>query len=185
MAVETALVLPLLLGVGLVGVDMQRIHAERIRLENAAGVLAVNLSAQRMLTAPGLNALAELAMQGHEDAQHLILMNVRESGRVAWVLQRGGAQGLCAIPAAGGSYTGPLPEAPRAEADSDDAASPLSMIVVTACRDARAIPVWGGLSMPDTLRTTTVFRAAGRAIRLDDTLQAESRANALAHPDLE
>lgn len=89
LAVEAAIVLPILLGVGMIGADMQRIHSERIRVENAAGAMALNLAAQPALTSAGVDALAELAMQGHAEMQQLIILNVLQSGRITWALERG------------------------------------------------------------------------------------------------
>ena len=183
LAVETALVLPILLGIGLIGSDMMRIHVERIRIENAAGTMALNLAAQPELTAAGLDALAEAAMQGHSDHQQLIILNVRQSGRIAWALQRGGASSLCKALAKGGLYSGSLPEQRPSEEGQDGDAdnSTLSMIVVRACRDTRDIALSGGLTLPSVLDTTSIFRATSTEITLDDTLQAESKASGLAY----
>ncbi len=180
-AVETALALPILLGVGLLGSDMQRIHTERIRLENAAGSMALTIAAQPQLSVAGLDALAAAAMQGHSDAQQLIVMSVRPSGRVDWLLQRGGADGLCPAPASGGVYAGALPEDPPEQADEDTAT--LSMVVVLACRDTRAVALSGALPMPDLLQTASIFRATAQNIELDEVLQAESDASGLAYSE--
>ena len=180
-AVEAALALPVLIGVGLIGSDMQRLHTERIRVENAAGVLAVNVANQQHLTSAGVDALALLAMQGHERAQQITILNVRQSGRVAWALQRGGAQDLCDPPAEGGIYNGELPVDPPP--NSSDAAvdnSRMSLIVVQACRDTTDILLSGGIVMPGVLQTQTMFRAVAPIITLDDILTTESRASGLA-----
>jgi hypothetical protein len=99
LAVEAAIALPLLIAVGLIGSDMQRIHTERIRLENASGSMALNIAMQPELSRAGIDALASVAMQGHEQFQHLIVLQVLQSGRISWALQRGGAQQLCEPPA--------------------------------------------------------------------------------------
>ncbi len=180
-AVEAAIALPILIGVGLLGTDLQRIHAERIRLENAAGAMAINLAAQTSLTSAGVDALAEAAMQGHEDMQHMIVLNVLQSGRVAWALQRGEALGLCDASAQGGRYSGTLPEdPPEGMNPNGEDTSTLSLIVVKACRDTSDIVLSGGLVMPGVLKTTTVFRAARKTVALDATLQLESDASGLA-----
>lgn len=183
LAVEAAIALPILLGVGMIGADMQRIHSERIRVENASGAMALNLAAQPALTAGGLDALAEVAMQGHAGVQQLIVLNVLQSGRIAWAVQRGGARDLCTAPASGGQYTGSLPEDPPDTGESNVDHSTMSMIVVKACRDTTDIPLWGGLMMPDVLETTGIFRATYRTIKLDETLRAESATSGLAYPE--
>lgn len=183
LAVEAALALPILLGVGMIGADMQRIHSERIRVENAAGAMALNLAAQPELTAGGIDALAEVAMQGHADMQQLIVLNVLQSGRIAWAVQRGGARDLCTAPASGGQYTGALPEDPPDTGESNVDNSTMSMIVVKACRDTADVASWGGLVLPAVLETTGIFRATSRTIKLDETLRAESAATGLAYSE--
>lgn len=183
-AVETALVIPMLIGVGVLGADIQRVQTERIRLENAAGAMALNLAAQEELSAAGLKALSAVAMQGYEASQQLIILNVSQSGRVNWALQRGGASDLCDAQAMQGLYTGTLPEEPPEDSDggndSSDA-STLSMLVVRACRDTEEILLTSGLTMPSTLDTTAIYRARTAKITLDETLQNESDASGLAY----
>lgn len=186
LAVEAALALPILIAAGLIGSDMQRIHTERIRLENAAATMALNLAAQPELSAAGLDALAEAAMQGHEQNQQLIVLDVLQSGRIAWALQRGGDTGLCEAPAAGGHYSDELPESLPEDArdeDEDGDASGLAMIVVVACRATADVALSGALVMPELLRTTSLYRATHKTITLDTTLQAESDASGLAYSE--
>ncbi|MEN4922836.1 hypothetical protein ABE485_29475 [Achromobacter spanius] len=183
LAVEAAIALPILLGVGMIGADMQRIHSERIRVENSAGAMALNLAAQPALTAGGVDALAQVAMQGHEDMQQLIILNVLQSGRIAWAVERGGARSLCEPPASGGRYTGALPEDPPDTGESNTDNSTMSMIVVKACRDTADISLWAGMPLPEVLETTGIFRATSRTITLDETLRAESAATGLAYSE--
>lgn len=183
LAVEMALALPVLIAAGVIGSDMQRIHSERLRLENAASAMALNLAAQPELSVAGLDALAEAAMQGHEQNQHLIVLNVLQSGRIAWALQRGGDTSLCEAPAAGGRYRDALPEQTPdggRDDDEDGDASTLSMVVVMACRATTDVALSGALLMPEVLRTRSVYRASRKTITLDATLQAESKASGLA-----
>lgn len=183
-AVETALALPILIGVGVLGADMQRIQTERIRLENAAGTMALNLAAQPTLSAAGLDALSDTAMQGHASTQQLIILNVRQSGRVNWALLRGGARELCEAQVIQGLYTGTLPERPP-EQEEDEAgngdASELALMVVRACRDTEEILLTSELVMPYTLDTTAIYRTTATSIVLDDALQTESDASGLAY----
>jgi len=183
LAVETALAMPVLLGVGLLGADVHFINMERTRLENAAGAAALNLAAQPKLTAAGLDALIATVLKGHDEQQQIVVMNVLQSGRVEWALQRGGAGELCEPPSVATRYTGELPEDPpeSEDASADDDGSRLSLVVVQACRSTSDITLSGGLVMPDVLETTSVFRATAATITLDDELQAESDASGLAY----
>lgn len=182
-AVETALALPILISVGLLGADLQRIQTERIRLENAAGAMALNLAAQPTLSAAGLAALGAAAMQGHEAGQQLIVLHVRPSGRINWALQRGGARDLCDALSLQGQYAGTLPERPAEDATASSDSSERSMVVVRACRSTDEILLTSGLAMPSTLDTTAIYRSTAADIELDDTLQAESDASGLAYQE--
>lgn len=177
-AVEAALTVILLIGVALIASDMHRIGIERTRLENAASSAALNIAAQPTLTKPGLDGLVEIVMQGHSEYQHLVIMNVMQSGRINWLLERGGAPGLCEPPSDGVSYTGELPEdAPEGgEGESaDDDGSTTSMIVVQACRSTEDIFAHGGLSFPEVLRVESIYRVSARKVALDEELQNENQ----------
>lgn len=188
-AVETALAIPIMTGAGLIGSDMHRIHTERIRLENATGAMGLTLSAQPLLTKPGLDALAEIAMQDHEGAQHLLVLLVNQSSEVIWALQRGGAENLCAAPVKEGRYTGSLPEdetsASSSANSSNSTVETRTMIVVQACRDTTDITLSGGLVLPEVLKTTSVYRAVRTTITLDQPLQKESTASGLVYTESE
>lgn len=183
MAVETALALPILLGVGLIGSDMHRIGLERTRLENTAGSVAINLAAQRTLTATGLDALIDTTLKGHAEHQQVIVLHVRQSGRIEWALQRGGAEDLCEPASDGANYTGTLPEDPPDDegGNGSDDGSRLSLIVVQACRDTSNILLSGGLVLPRVLEAVGVFRTTATTITLDEELQEQSRASGLAY----
>lgn len=182
-AVEAALTLPILISVGVMAADIQRIQTERIRLENAAGLMALNLAAQPELSAAGLEALSAVAMQGHEASQQLIILSVRQSGRINWALQRGGASDLCEPQAMQGLYSGDLPEDPPASSAGGSDTSALSMLVVRVCRNTEEILLTSGLAMPATLDTTAIFPARSSEIPLDKKLQDESDASGLAYSE--
>lgn len=182
---EAALALPILIAIGLIGTDMQRIHVERIRLENASAAMALNLAVQPELSVAGVDALAEAAMQGYSESQHLVILQVQQSGRISWALQRGGAQQLCQPPAAAGEYTDELPEdlpeqPADAAADTEQDASTMSYIVVMACRDTSQIVLSRGLIMPAQLQNISVYRSISQNILLDEILQDESDKSGLA-----
>lgn len=184
-AIEAALVLPLLLGIGLVGSDMQRIGIERAQLEQAAGTAAITLAAQTVLTEPGLQALTDVLTQGRPDSYQVTVMNVMQSGRVNWALLRGNGGNLCESLSDGLNYTGTLPEDPPTESDTPQTEvdpSTLSMVVVQVCRNTRDITLAGGLVLPGTVRAQALNRVVPLKITLDKILQAESEANGLAAP---
>lgn len=177
-AVEAALALTLLFTVGFIASDMHRIDIERSRLEGTASSAALNISAQSKLTKPGLDALADVVMQGHIDDQQMIIMNVLQSGRIFWSLERGGASDLCEAESDGVYYTGQLPiDAEKMEeaAESEEDASTFSLIVVRACRRTTDITSYGGITMPDVLQVDSVYRASSRKITLDEELQEENQ----------
>lgn len=182
-AVEAALGIALLTGVFILAADMARIGIERARLENAAGSAALNIATQTKLTQAGLDALAKVAMQGYEDQQELVILNVLQSGRIQWGVRRGSDQGICPELSAGGVYNGTLPEDPpttsSTSASSTDA-STMSLIVVEACRDTRNVAL-STLSMPSPLSVRSAFRATSSVVSLDDALQSESDATGLSY----
>ena len=178
-AVEAALMLSMLLGVGFLAADMHRVSIERTRLEGTASSAALNISAQPMLTKHGLDALSDVIMQGHTEMQQMIIMNVLQSGRINWSLTRGGATDLCEADSEGGYYNGELPEDPPEEETENEGAgeSPdtVSFVVVQACRSTADISSYGGIVIPQILRVDSVYRANARKIDLDEQLQEENQ----------
>ena len=187
LAIEAALMLPLLIGIGVLGADMQRVHTERIRLEKAAGALGVNVAAQPALTKPGLDRLAAITMQGHEEAQQITVMYIEPNGQVRWAVQRGGAANLCAAPIKAGIYSGTWPGEKRPDGRTDDteAARPEAItrgqIAVQACRDTAAIQLSSGLVLPAVIETQAIYPAFKSAVLFDKDLLLESRSTGLAY----
>lgn len=185
-AVEAALALPILLGIGFIGADMHRVGIERARIEQQSGIAAVTLAAQSRLTREGLDALADVLMQGHPERYQIEAINVQASGVINWSLRRGAGGDLCPALGNGRTYNGPLPEDPpeaagggaQPDADPAGAGSPLSMVLVQVCRSTRDITLTGGLVLPDPLRVRSVNRTRVPEIGLDSALQDESRSNA-------
>ncbi|THF67245.1 hypothetical protein E6C76_02380 [Pseudothauera nasutitermitis] len=181
-AVEAALLLPMLLGIGLVGTDMHRVGIERAQIEQAAGSAAITLAAQSQLTEAGLQGLIDVLTLGRPQNYQVEIMNVMQSGRVNWGFERGEAGELCASMSNGRDYLGELPEDPPEEdGDSgDDDASTLSMVVVQVCRKSSDLALTGGVVLPDTLGVRVIYRAVALKIALDEALQEESQANGLS-----
>ncbi len=177
-AVETALTLTLLFTVGFLAGDMHRIGIERSRLEATASSVALNITAQSGLTQAGLDSLTDIAMQGHTDEQQIIMLNVLQSGRINWQLERGGASDLCEAEAEDGYYTGDLPIDPsdmKEAASSEEDSSEFSLIVVKACRSTESIKSYGGIGMPQVLQVRSIYRANAQEISLDDALEEENQ----------
>lgn len=183
-AVETALLLPLMLGVAFVATDLQRLSAERAQLEQSAGSAAITIAAQQRLTKPGVDALVDLVTLGRPAQYQVVIMAVRQSRRIAWGLQRGDGP-ACDSLSDGTNYTGPLPQelrpAPGANGAQADN-STVTLVVVQACRTTRGIRSHGGVWLPDRLQTRAVNRAVAEAIALDEPLTLESLASGLAQP---
>lgn len=177
-AVETALMLIVLFAIWLIASDMYRIGIERTRLEGTATNMAINASVQSELTKPGLDILAEIAMQGHEGQQQIIILNVMRSGRVNWMLSRGDATDLCEAEVEDKLYTGTLPEDPTAEEvyDPDEPEDPskASFVIVRACRSTEDIKSYGGIIIPTVIQVDSVYRATAREITIDEDLEEEN-----------
>ncbi len=171
-AVEAAIMLLVLFAVASIASDMHRISIERTRIESTANSMALNISAQNKLTRRGLDALAEVAMQGHEEDQQIVILNVKQSGIIAWQLERGEEADLCEVEKDGDHYGGDLPE--DVVEDSDEDPETFSMVVVLACRGTKNIRSFGGISMPDVVQVQSVYRATSRVIALDKELQEEN-----------
>jgi uncharacterized membrane protein len=181
-AVEAALGLPVLLGVGLIGADMHRVGIERAQIEQAAGSAAITLAAQSRLTAAGLQGLVDVLTLGRPQNYQVTVMNVSQSGRVNWGFRRGEAGELCESMSDGRDYLGELPEdSPEEDSGSGgEDAGTLSMVVVQVCRGSADIALSGGIVLPGVLGVRVINRAVAREIELDEALREESEANGLS-----
>lgn len=181
-AVEAALGLPIMIGIGLIGADMHRVGIERAQIEQAAGSAAITLAAQSQLTEAGLQGLVDVLTLGRPQDYQVVILNVLQSGRVNWGFQRGEAGELCESQSDGRDYLGDLPEDPPEDSgsSSDDDGSTLSMVIVQVCRSSTDITLSGGIVLPDVLGARVIYRAAVQTIELDDALQEESEANGLS-----
>lgn len=181
-AVETALLLPLMLGVAFVTTDLQRLAGERAQLEQSAGSAAITIAAQQRLTKAGVDALVELVTLGRPEQYQVVIMSVRQSRRIAWALRRGSGA-TCDVLSDGKDYTGALPQELRTDAANPDVDnSTVTLVVVQACRNTRDIAMHGGGWLPSRLQTRAVNRALAEAIALDEPLTLESLATGLAQP---
>lgn len=184
LAVEVALLMSLLFGVGVVGSDMYRVGVTRAELEQRNGSLTLTLAMQQEITESGLQALAAVGTQDAPTRYQLLILNVLQSGKVNWGFKRGAGGALCDLPVSEGLYTGELPEAmPAEQGDGSDDASTFSYIVVHSCRSTGDITLAGGVSLPEVLQVRTVQRAITLKPTLDESLTNENKATGLAYSE--
>ncbi|MET0264312.1 MAG: hypothetical protein ABW202_01755 [Duganella sp.] len=196
-AVETALLLPMMIGIAMLATDIQRLSRERAHIEQGAGGAALTLSTQPRLTRAGVDALVDLVTMGNPGPYQVVMLSVRKSGRIEWGLRRGDGAACPAI-SDGRDYLGELPETPEdddangsgngaeagtgpaddGQADADPAAT--SLLVVQVCRTTADITSYSAMWMPEQLQALSVNRVLGGTIDLDQPLTLESRASGLA-----
>lgn len=177
-AVETALLLPIILAGGLLCVDLFKVGIERTRMEQLAGSAAITLSVQQKLGKAGLDGLYDTLfhVEGLKDVRgrhQMVVSNVTmPSRRIWWSLSRGG-EGVCAETAQEGTYEGTLP----VDAELDDSGDPKddthSLVVVRLCRTVDDISM-EHLALPDRLAVVSVSRALATSVDLDKVLLAEA-----------
>lgn len=181
-AVETALLLPLIVAGGLLCVDLFKVGIERTRMEQLAGSAAITLSVQQKLGKAGLDGLYEtlFKVEGLKDVRgrhQMVVSNVTmPSRRIWWSLSRG-AEGVCEGRAHEGMYSGDLPEieVSRRNINPDDAsdADAYSLVVVRLCRTVDDISM-ESLALPDRLAVVSISRATAKNIDLDRLLMVEA-----------
>ncbi len=178
-AVETAMAVPFLMGAALLAVDMHTVGMQRTRLEEGAGSIALNVATQKKLTASSLDALIESALQQNARDTEVILLNVKDTGVVSWLLQKGDGANLCEIDVDGVYYTGTLPQDPpenedagNQETEGGEATS--SMVVVKVCRRTSGLKERAGIKLPGVMEVQSIYRAGALEIQLDDELADEN-----------
>jgi hypothetical protein len=181
-AVEAALMIPILFGVGVVGSDMYRIGITRAELEQRNGSMGLTLAMQGQLTESGLQVLVDVGTQDAPTRYQVLILNVLQSGKVNWGFKRGQGGALCDVPVSAGRYTGTLPEALPEARDSDSSAdsSTFSYIVVRSCRNTDDISLAGGVSWPQVLQVNSLQRSVVLNPELDEALTTENKATGLA-----
>lgn len=177
-AVETALLLPLIIAGGLLCTDLFKIGIERSRMEQLAGSSAITLSVQQKLGKSGLDGLYETLfhVDGLNDVrgQHqMVISNVTmPSRRIWWSLGRG-TDGVCEQGPRAGTYDGTLPQ-DDADAGSGDAKDDTySLLVVRLCRTMDDVSL-DYLLLPSQLAVVSANRALAASIDLDSQLLAEA-----------
>lgn len=177
-AVETALLLPLIIAGGLLCVDLFKVGIERTRMEQLAGSAAITLSVQQKLGKAGLDGLYDTLfhVEGLKDVRgrhQMVVSNVTmPSRRIWWSLSRGG-EDVCAETAREGTYEGTLPVDAELDGNGDPREDTHSLIVVRLCRTVDDISM-EHLALPDRLAVVSVNRALATSVDLDEILLEEA-----------
>lgn len=173
--VETALIIPLVIGVTLLAADMYALHQARSYLEQSAHNVASVLGAQTRLDSNGLRALIEFGAPPHILKNYeMIISKVENDRSMNWrPLYRGNVEGLCPRLSDGQRYNGELPESePEPQPDEEGAIS-TSMVVVQLCRSSEDLALSNALTGGETLVVAAVSRLQYGAPALDDVLTRE------------
>ena len=175
--VETALVMPMLLGAALLIGDLYHINQSRALLEQSAHSLATTLSVQNRLDTDDLEALVDqLASPDLLGDYELLISKVNLDRSMDWeVLHRGSEQGLCPQYAEQGSYSGELPEEIAAKEDNqdEDIQSNNSLMVVQLCRNSDNLALSNALLADKNMQAIAFSRMLYNEIELDEVLSKE------------
>jgi|AGTN01.3.fsa_nt_gi hypothetical protein len=164
--VEGALLLPILLGAGLVLGDLYLVSRARADLERSTATLSTILASQTSLTAAGLDQLVNGVLADRSDRYELFVGQVWRNGKVAWSLPLGNAEELCENPLETSPYVGPLPE--RDESDESDTTA---MLVVQACQESSALGLGTLVLDNEVLKTVAIDRMRTADLELDEDLR--------------
>lgn len=142
-AIETALLMPIVIGITLLGADLYSLHQARSHLEQSAHAIASVIGVQSSLDHNGLQALVDDATRMTARLNkavaplpfELIISKVEQDRSLLWrPLHRGGVSGLCTPNSAGAVFTGELPKVPLAVDDDGKARNiATSVVVVQLC----------------------------------------------------
>lgn len=165
-ALEAALALPVIAALAVLAADLCTVARARADLERNAAALSSILASQRSLTAAGLDRLVNSVWPDAGRTDQIFLGQVWRSGRVAWGLALGPADGPCPNPLATGSvYPETLPERdPRDDTDR------VAMMVVQVCQPVEALGLSTLVLGADRLRAVAVDRMRTAGLKLDSAL---------------
>ncbi|OEC34802.1 hypothetical protein SAMN05216600_11483 [Pseudomonas cuatrocienegasensis] len=172
--VETALILPLLIGSAIIIADLYNINQARAYMEQSAHTVASTLAMQSRLDKDSLQALTEQsAAPGVLGDYEMVISRVMLDRSMPWKpLYRGNVEGICAQLYTDGQYNGELPE--EAPATEDDEAPPsTSLVVVQLCRNSDNLALSSALIAEKDIQTISFARMSYNSIELDDPLSEE------------
>lgn len=158
--------------------DYHAISSLREEVEEASGSIALNISTQDKLTQQGFDALVTASLQNNTRDTDVVVLQVLQSGKINWMLERGDEAQLCQIDVNGRYFTGDLPEEPpeNSQTGEDDATdmSELSMVVVYVCRNTHNLHRVGKFVFPNIVSVQNINRALKKTIELDEALKKEN-----------
>lgn len=174
--VETALIMPLLIGSAIVIADLYNINQARAYMEQSAHSVASILAMQSRLDKDSLQALTErTAAPGILGDYEMVISRVMVDRSMPWKpLYRGNSEGICPELYSGNRYSGELPEEAPATEDDDQARPSTSMVVVQLCRNSDSLALSGALLADKDIHTISFARMSYTSIELDEPLALEA-----------
>lgn len=172
--VETALILPLLIGSAVIIADLYNINQARAYMEQSAHTVASTLAMQNRLDKDSLQALTEQsAAPGALGEYELVISRVMLDRSMPWKpLYRGNIEGICPELYTDGHYNGELPEETPATED-DEAPPSTSLVVVQLCRNSDNLALSSALIAEKDIQTIAFARMSYNDIELDEPLSEE------------
>lgn len=171
---ETALIMPLLIGSAIIIADLYNINQARAYMEQSAHSVASILAMQSRLDKDSLQALTEqTAAPGVLGEYEMVISRVMVDRSMPWKpLYRGNVEGLCPELSTEGRYSGELPEE-VAPAGEDEPAPSASMVVVQLCRSSDNLALSSALIADKDIHTISFARMSYANIELDEPLSEE------------
>lgn len=158
--------------------DYHAISSLREEVEEASGSIALNISTQDKLTQQGFDALVTASLQNNTRDTDVVVLQVLQSGKINWMLERGDEAQLCQVDVDGRYFTGDLPEDPpdnsQAGEDEDTDMSELAMVVVYVCRNTHNLNRVGKFVFPNIVSVQNINRSLKKTIELDEALKKEN-----------
>lgn len=173
---ETALILPLLIGTTLVSADLYNLHQARAYMEQSAHNIASVLAAQPALDADGLDALIQQAASTRVLGDYqLIISKVSLDRSMTWKpFNRGSLTDICPRYSQGKRFMGGLPEEQPPTDEGEVATAKRSMIVVQLCRNTNTLLLSSGLLMDKDMQALAFSRMLYDDPELDKPLAREA-----------
>lgn len=172
---ETALIMPLLIGSAIVIADLYNINQARAYMEQSAHSVASILAMQSRLDEDSLQALTERSAAPDVLGDYeMVISRVMVDRSMPWKpLYRGNAEGICPELHSGGRYSGELPEEVPANESEDEAPPTTSMVVVQLCRNSDSLALSSALIADKDIHTISFARMSYNNIELDEPLSLE------------
>lgn len=173
--VETALIMPLLIGSAIVIADLYNINQARAYMEQSAHSVASVLAMQSRLDKDSLQALTEQTVApGVLGDYEMVISRVMLDRSMPWKpLYRGNVEGICPELYSGNRYSGELPEEVPPPRNDDEAPPTTSMVVVQLCRNSDSLALSSALIADKDIHTISFARMSYNNIELDEPLALE------------